>query len=222
MTQDSHTNNETMTAQDETGHTTDESTDEQLDHPDDRSARETTETDTSQTERAESTELTYGDSSLGEPRYKAMPTIRPVLLVLGGVLLSGLVAIGVVATNPALFGGPEIAEIVGYSIGILVAIISIRLAIKAMVLSRTHYTIREDAFQRDYDLLYRTSSREIPVEKLRGYEYSQGRIQSVLGFGTIKLLTAGTNRSLGFIEFEHLDDPERVRKEIRAVSTKLE
>ncbi|MXV63680.1 PH domain-containing protein [Natronorubrum sp. JWXQ-INN-674] len=168
-------------------------------------------------ERDETT-LAYNDSST-EPRYEAMPAIRPVLIVLGSVLGAGLVGIGVIASSPTLFGGPEIAEILVSAIAILVAVIGLRLASKAMVLSRTQYAIYDDTFRREYELFYRSQSREIPVEKLRGHEYSQGRIQSLLGIGSVRLLTAGTNRSLGFIEFEHLDDPERVREEIRAVST---
>ncbi|MFC4438539.1 PH domain-containing protein [Halostagnicola sp. GCM10023398] len=152
-------------------------------------------------------------------RYQTMPTVRPVLIVLGLVLGSGFVTVGLLWVAPELIGGEELATIVMSAVAILVAISTLRLLIKILVLARTQYTIRDDAFHREYDLLYRTQSREIPVRKLRGHEYSQGRIQALLGFGTIRLLTAGTNRSLGFIEFEHLNDPERVRAEIRRVST---
>lgn len=151
-------------------------------------------------------------------RYETMPTVRPVLVMLGVVLAAGVGSIGLLAIAPAIVGGAALAEIIGSAIAILVTIVAARLLIKIAVLSRTRYTIREDAFQREYELFYRSQSREIPVEKLRGHEYTQSRIQSFLGFGTVRLLTAGTNRSLGFIEFEHLDDPERVRHVVRTLS----
>lgn len=152
-------------------------------------------------------------------RYEGMPTIRPVLVVLGLVLGGAILGIGTLWVMPALAGGPELADVFSSAIGILVAVISGRLIVKIVVLSRTKYTIRDDAFQREYELFHRSKSREIPVEKLRGHEFSQGRIQSLLGFGTVRLLTAGTNRSLGFIEFEHLNEPERVREIIRKISS---
>lgn len=155
-------------------------------------------------------------------RYEGMPTIRPVLVVLGIVLGGGIVGIGTLWVLPALAGGPELADVFSSAIGILVAVVSGRLLVKILVLSRTKYTIRDDAFQREYELFHRSKSREIPVEKLRGHEYSQGRIQSLFGFGTVRLLTAGTNRSLGFIEFEHLNEPERVREIIREFSSRQE
>lgn len=168
---------------------------------------------------ADRTTLTYGDSSSTDVQYETTATIRPVLLTLAAVVVGGLAVVGSIATNPALLGGAQIADIVGSAILVLTSVVAIRLLIKAAVLSRTTYTITDDAFRREYELLYRTRSRVVPVAKLRGHEFSQGRLQSLLGYGTIRLLTAGTNRSLGFIEFEHLDDPDRAREEIRAVST---
>lgn len=151
-------------------------------------------------------------------RYEATPTIRPVLVVLTLVLATGIGSIGLLGIAPTIVGGVALAEIIGSAIAILVTIVTAKLLIKIAVLSRTRYTIRDNAFQREYRLFHRSHSREIPVEKLRGHEYSQTRIQSILGFGTVRLLTAGTNRSLGFIEFEHLNNPEHVREEIRKLS----
>ncbi|QLG50923.1 PH domain-containing protein [Natrinema halophilum] len=175
--------------------------------------------DGSESDGADRTTLTYGESSSTDVQYETTPTIRPVLLTLAAVVIGGLVIVGSIATNPALLGGAQIADIIGSAILVLTSVVAIRLLIKAAVLARTTYTITDDTFRREYELLYRTRSRVVPVAKLRGHEFSQGRVQSLLGYGTIRLLTAGTNRSLGFIEFEHLDDPERTREEIRAVST---
>lgn len=55
----------------------------------------------------------------------------------------------------------------------------------------------------------------MPIRQLRGHEHSQSRIQTLLGYGTIRMLTGGTNQSLGFVEFEDLPDPELVRQYIR-------
>jgi len=151
----------------------------------------------------------------GTVQYHMRPTIQPVLIALGGVVGVGLVASGGFWALSVFVGGADIANMLTTVTLFLVAVIVLRLLIKLIVLSRTHYTIRNDAFHREYDLLYRTNSREIPVHQLRGHEYSQSRIQSLLGVGTVRLMTAGPNQSLEFIEFEHLRKPEYVREEIR-------
>jgi membrane protein YdbS with pleckstrin-like domain len=150
--------------------------------------------------------------------YQTQPTLRPVLVQLGGVVGGGVVSVGLLWAVPALVGETEIATIIASAIAILVALIAVRLGLKLLVLSRTQYTIQANTFRREYQLFYRSESRELPIQQLRGHEYTQGRIQALLGFGTVRLLTAGTNHSLGFLAFEHIDDPDRVREEIRRLT----
>lgn len=158
----------------------------------------------------------------GEVILETSPVIRPVLAMLASVVLGGGVVLGVLVSNPGLVGDPALTEIVANALLILVLVIAGRLAFEALVLWRTRYTVRDDAFRREYELAYRHRSREIPVSKLRGHEYSQSRFQAMFDIGTVELLTAGSNRSLGFVEFEHLENPKRVREEVQKLSNQRE
>ncbi|GAB3667118.1 PH domain-containing protein [Halopiger thermotolerans] len=151
----------------------------------------------------------------GTIRYETTPMLRPVLLLLGSVLLCGTVALAIPTFRPGLFGDPVIAEIVRYAIAVLVTVTVVRFAVQLVVLWRTRYEIRDDALIRRYNLAYKRTVRKIPVSKLRGHEFTQSRYQASLGVGTIRLLTAGTNRSLGFLAFEHLREPEVVQAHIQ-------
>lgn len=144
------------------------------------------------------------------------PTLRPTLLLMGVNIVVGFAAIGFLLLNPTTVGGDaQLTELVTIAIVVLLLLILIRLMIRIFVLRRTRYVIREDVLRREYTLLYRHRAREVPVRQLRGHEYSQSRIQTMLGYGTIRMLTGGTNQSLGFVEFEDVPDPELVRQYIR-------
>lgn len=156
-------------------------------------------------------------SSDGDLRYKTTPMLRPVLVLLGSVLVGGSIALSIPLLRPGLFGDQALADIVLYAIAVLVTVTVVRLAVRLVVLWRTEYEIRDDALVRRYNLAYKRTVRRIPVSKLRGHEFAQSRYQASLGVGTIRLLTAGTNRSLGFLAFEHLKDPDAVREEIQTL-----
>jgi len=144
------------------------------------------------------------------------PTLRPTLLLMGMSIVVGFAAIGFLLRNPTTVGGDaQLTELVRNAIAVLLLLILIRLTIRIFVLRRTRYVIREDVLRREYTLLYRHWAREVPIRQLRGHEYSQSRIQTLLGYGTIRMLTGGTNQSLGFVEFEDVPDPELVRQYIR-------
>ena len=161
-------------------------------------------------------------SSDDDLRYRTTPMLRPVLLLLGSVLVGGSIALLIPLLRPGLFGDPVLAEIVLYAVAVLTTITVVRLAVRLVVLWRTQYEIREDALVRRYNLAYKRTVRKIPVSKLRGHEFSQSRYQASLGVGTIRLLTAGTNRSLGFLSFEHLKDPDTVQDYIQRLLAERE
>lgn len=173
--------------------------------------------------------LTYEDSSpgerpadatrdeyaTGEVLYETTPSLRVVLTYIAlSVLVGGLIT-SVLLAYPELLGAPELTEIALYAVVVLTLVIVGRLLVTLLVLSRTTYQIRDDAMKREYELLMREESREIPLSKLRGHEYSQGRIQAMYDIGTVRFLTGGTNRSIGFLEFVHLEEPAAVRAEIQ-------
>ena len=170
-----------------------------------------------------------GDASRSDARstdeellYRTTPMLRPVLLLLGSVLVGGSIALLIPLLRPDLFGDPALADIVLYAVAVLTTITVVRLAVRLVVLWRTQYEIREDALVRRYNLAYKRTVRKIPVSKLRGHEFSQSRYQASHGVGTIRLLTAGTNRSLGFLSFEHLKDPDTVQDYIQTLLAERE
>lgn len=149
--------------------------------------------------------------------HETSPLIRPVLGLMGTVAVVAAVVIGVLVADPSLVGGAALAEIVVNAVLFLAAIVLIRLGIRALVLRRTTYTIRADGFETSYELAYKSNERRIPATQLRGQELRQGRYQTLFDCATVSLLTGGTNRSLGFVEFEHVPEPETVQRTVRRV-----
>jgi len=140
-----------------------------------------------------------------------------MVLVALTVGLAVLVSLVVVA-DPSLVGGGDIANVVLNVVVLLALLVLGRLVLKIWLIKRTTYTITPTSLKREYTLLYRRYEREIPVKQLRGHEFTQSRIEYLLGYGTVRMLTGGTDRSLGFLEFEYIDDPAEVRAALRDVS----
>lgn len=147
--------------------------------------------------------------------YQATPTIRPVLVWFALTLVVGGGFLGYLLARPELLGERQLTDIVFWVVFLLVAATLLRFAVKMFILTRTRYMVTTDDIRREYELVYRRHAREIPIEKVRGMEFEQGRIQSLLGFGTLSFLAGGTNQSLGFVEFEHLPQPHSARDTIR-------
>lgn len=154
--------------------------------------------------------------------HQTSPLLQPTLALIGTVVLVALVAVGGVWRRPDLVGGIEFAELVISGIAILAALLLIRLSITLIILWRTTYTIHEEGFKKEYELAYHSKSRELPVEQLRGREYERGRFETVFDCATIRLLTGGTDRSLGFVEFVHVPDPEAVNDSVSQVRKRYE
>lgn len=157
------------------------------------------------------------DPSSSEVLYTTSPLIRPVLALMGTVAVAAAALIGALMADPSLVGGVELAEIVVNAVLLLAAVILIRLGIRALVLWRTTYTVRADGFETAYELAYRSNERTIPATQLRGQEFDQGRYETLFDCATVSLLTGGTNRSLGFVEFEYVPQPETVQETVRRV-----
>lgn len=150
-----------------------------------------------------------------EEVFETTPTIRPVLVWAGLTLFIGGAILAFIYANPTLLGDPRLTEIFYWAILLLVIATILRFAVKMFILTRTEYVVTPDDIRREYELLYRRKARELPLEKIRGIEYSQNRIQSLMGYGTLSFLAGGTNQSLGFVEFENLRDPDVARRRIR-------
>lgn len=147
--------------------------------------------------------------------FETGPTLRPLLVLLILVVVLTLVIIGGLLTFPIEVSGlTGENEIIISIIGILSIIILVRIIIQIIILRRTTYIIRTDSLERETDMIFRYTSRKAPIDQLRGFEYSQNTIQTFLGYGSIRLLTGGTNQSLGFLVFENLPNAGEARSHI--------
>lgn len=146
---------------------------------------------------------------------RTKPTLKPTLLLLSIVTVLGVAITSLYLTSTVVILNNEIlTRVVGAAVGVISALLIIRLIIHVIVLRRTTYIIRAKSLERVTDMIVRYRSRKAPVDELRGFEYSQNPIQTVLGYGSIQLLTAGTNQSLGFLVFEDLPNASEARQHI--------
>lgn len=164
------------------------------------------------------------DAEDGEPEvlHRTSPLLRPTLALVGVVLATALAVVVVVSRDPSLVGGVEFAELVVNGVVILAALLLIRLGMTLLILWRTTYVVHEEGFRKEYELAYHSKSRDLPVEQLRGREHERGRFETLFNCATIRLLTGGTDRSLGFVEFVHIPDPETVDDAISTVRRRHE
>jgi len=89
-----------------------------------------------------------------------------------------------------------------------------RYRITYVVLHRTQYIVTPDSVRRQYRLAYREQSRELPLPMIRGVELSRSRTQAALGYGTISFLAVGSNRGIGYVEFDNAADPEHLQSAV--------
>lgn len=157
-----------------------------------------------------------------EVLHETTPLLWPTIGLAGLVLLITISSVVTILRNPDIVGGQEFAELLIYGILILASLLIIRLMIKLIVLVHTKYVIHEEGFKSQYELVYHKKSREIPVEQLRGREQERSRLETLTNCATIRLLTGGTDRSLGFIEFSSIPDAETVDEKITTVRRRYE
>lgn len=146
--------------------------------------------------------------------YETRPTLKPTLIVFG---LATAVWMAVVVTlwrNPELVGTTELTSIVEIVFHLVFAFVTIRLCARLYVLKRMRYQVNEDHVAREYALLYRYRRREVPIEQIRATEVRRDPLETLLGYGTLNVLTTGVNRSLGFVEFTNVPKPKAVNDAI--------
>lgn len=143
------------------------------------------------------------------------PTIRPELIWFGTIFVIATVVLSYFTVYPTAFGDRELTQIVFWVLFLIFGAVLLRFAVKMFILTRTRYIVTREDIRREFEFLYRRHSRELPMEKIRGIQFNQSRIQNLLGYGTLSFLAGGTNQSLGFVEFEHLREPDRTRERIR-------
>lgn len=158
---------------------------------------------------------TTDQSPTEEVLLEATPSIKPVLAWLGITVAAALAVIGVIFAMPGLFGGAAIAEIAA-NVVLLVAVVAVvRLLVSLFVLTRTRYVVTTAGVRREYTLLYRTWSRELPLWMIRGHELTRSRVETALGVGTVEFLSGSVAGSIGHLRFAALPNPGAFRSRVQ-------
>jgi len=166
-------------------------------------------------------ESTAKQARQDETLIEATPSTKPVLAWLGLTLAVGLMLVGVIISNPSIFGDVKIAEIAGNIVILLTGVGVLRLLIKLYILTRTRYVVTPAGVRREYTLLYRTWSRELPLSMIRGHELTRSRIQTLFGVGTVEFLSGSVSGSMGHLRFDSLPNPNELRSKVQQqVSTR--
>lgn len=140
------------------------------------------------------------------------PTLKPTLIWIGITGLVGLLATVALVTNPELLGAPEFTEIGVLIVVLLTMAATVRFLIRLYILKKMRYVVTTQGVRREYSLLYRTFSREVPLSKVRSHELRRNRIETLLGIGSVAFLSTGATRGMGYLVFDNVDDPESVRR----------
>jgi uncharacterized membrane protein YdbT with pleckstrin-like domain len=148
---------------------------------------------------------------------RAHPTIRPTLIRLGVALVVGLGLFALLQAAPGLVGSADLTGTVALVVLLLTLLLTLRYLVRIVVLRRTTYLVTDRRVEREYSLLFRTRSKAVRFDKLRSHELTQGRIQALLGFGTVSI-----NRGLGTIHLEDIDDAEGVYRTIQRCADGME
>jgi uncharacterized membrane protein YdbT with pleckstrin-like domain len=172
---------------------------------------DTPERSTEPSTTAPSTEPAAGESRSRSVLKSTTPTIQPTILKIVALALIGFSALGVLTVAPSLVVGPELASVARVGVGILLVLGLVRYFVHIIVLRRTTYTVHSDGICREFQLLFRTKTREVPYEKIRSQEFEQSRFQALLGFGSIAL-----NQGLGSLILTDVPNPEEMYEQIRA------
>lgn len=143
------------------------------------------------------------------------PSTKVPVIKLAGVLV---IVVTLVALVFSLGGESDLNGIVSALAltGVIVALMAaFNLFVRVLILRRTTYFIHAGRLEKKFDFVFRRTEREIPLDRIRGVELNQNALQRVFDYGSLVFLTAGPNRSLGFLEFGYIPNPEENRQLIR-------
>ena len=146
---------------------------------------------------------------------ETQPTLKPTILSLATVLVAGIAIVAYLFAEPTLLGTSERTEIAANLVVLLTIVGAGRFLLRLYVLTRTRYVVTPDAVRREYSLLYKTFSRELPLSKIRSHELRRSRVETVLGIGSVGFLTGSVSQSPTHLEFENVPHPDRVRRQVR-------
>lgn len=147
-----------------------------------------------------------------ETLLQMRPSLKPIVLLW---IISGLLGAGIAVylyQSPRALG--ESTPAVRNIIILLTVLVLVTLGARAYVLTRTRYTVTTRAVYERYAFLFREKERRLPLSHIRATELDRGRTESLLGYGSIRFLTGGTNQSLGYVDFSSVPNPDNVREQV--------
>ena len=142
--------------------------------------------------------------------YQTRPTLKPTLLALGLTVAMWVAVVGLLMSNPDLIITEDLTDVVEIVAHLIFAFVALRLLIRLYILSRMSYTVRDGRIIREYSLLYRYRRREVPIQKVRGVEIRRDPVETILGYGTVSVLSGGVDQGLGFLTFDNVPNPDDV------------
>jgi len=148
--------------------------------------------------------------------FDGRPSTRPTVAAAVTVTLLTLgIVIWLFVDGESVVGdtGQTLAGVVG----VLGSLVLLRLLGRLYALTRTSYYVTPTEIRRERSFLFSRSSREIPVSRIRGIKMTQTPFQRLFGYGSVAVLTAGPNQSLGFVSLEQVPEPVTRRDELRAL-----
>ena len=146
--------------------------------------------------------------------FESHPSLRPTVAAIFVVAVGTFFIGGVLVLRGTAFIGDAANTIAGVVV-VLGVLLLLRYLGRLYVLRRTSYVLTDQEIRREFAFLLVRSSREIPIHQLRGVHLSQSPLQRLLGYGTVEMLTVGSDQSLGFVAFENISAPEERRDDIR-------
>lgn len=147
-----------------------------------------------------------------ETLLQTRPSLKPTALlgVITGVLGAGIAVY--LEQSPRLLG--EATPGVQRITILLTVLVLVSLVARAYALARTSYVVTTRAVHERYTFLLREKDRRLPFSQIRATELDRGRLETVLGYGSIRFLTGGTNQSLGYVDFSSVPNPNRIRDRV--------
>lgn len=154
------------------------------------------------------------DADTTEVLVESHPSLRPTLATIAAVVVgAALVAGALLALGGTI--GQGTAETLAGVVAVVAALVVLRYIGRLYILRRTTYRLTDSELREEFTLFFHRSSRTVPVDQLRGLHLSQTAFQRLFGHGSVAVLTAGPNRSLGFLTFDDVPEPDDLRDRIR-------
>lgn len=159
------------------------------------------------------------DSAAGADgrHHEFHPSMRPATMAIGLTILVTLVLVGFLSVAQPF--GPDTNPIAIAVVALFGVILVVRYAVRLVVLGSTTYVVTDTELRREFAMLYRRRSRDLPIHQVRAVDLDVSPLEKLLGYGTLRFLTSGANHGLGYLTFDAAPDAEHHRDVVRDLVT---